>query len=303
VSMEENAAPVIAIARVEPAPGWMSDLLTLTKARLMTMVLITTFVGFWCGSGEALDWFLLFRALFGTALMAASAGVLNQYIEADVDRLMHRTAQRPLPAGRMQPSTALGLGVLLGVAGLIYLYGRVSLLAAILALATLVVYVAIYTPLKRRTSWCVAVGAVSGGIPPMVGWVSATGHLSAGAWVLFGVLFLWQMPHFLAIAWMYRDEYAQAGFVMLRRNDLSGMKTALESLISAILLLAVTIMPLFLHMASPWYAVAAVLCNGGLLWYASQFLMRRCRVSARTLFFASIIYLPAVLGLLVFAKI
>ncbi|MGC3989867.1 MAG: heme o synthase, partial [Chthoniobacteraceae bacterium] len=265
----------------------MSDLLTLTKARLMTMVLITTFVGFWCGSPENLDWFLLFRTLFGTALVAASAAIFNQYLEADVDRLMHRTAQRPLPAGRMQLSTALGLGVLFGVAGLIYLYGRVSLLAAILALATHVVYVAIYTPLKRRTSWCVLVGAVSGGLPPMLGWAAAHGSVSAGAWVLFGVLFLWQMPHFLALAWMYRDEYAQAGFVMLRRNDLSGLKTALESLIYAIFLLVVTFLPLALHFASPWYAVAAVLCNGGLLWCASQFLMRRCRISARTLFFAS----------------
>ncbi len=268
----------------------------------MTLVLVTTFVGFWCGSGETLDWFLLFRALFGTALVAASSAVFNQYLEADVDRLMRRTAQRPLPAGRVRPGTALGLGVLLGVAGLIYLYGRVNELAAGLALATLIVYVLIYTPLKRRTSWCVAVGGISGGIPPMIGWAAASNHLEAGAWVLFGVLFLWQLPHFLAIAWMYRDEYAEAGFVMLRRNDLSGLKTALESLIASILLVAVTFMPLFLHLASPWYAVAAGLCNGALLWFAVRFLLHRCRASARALFFTSILYLPAVLGFLVFAK-
>jgi len=303
VNVKENIAPVIASEQAQSAPGWFSDFLTLTKARLMTLVLVTTFVGFWCGSGEMLDWFLLFRTLLGTAFVAASAAVFNQYIEADVDRLMRRTAQRPLPTGRMQTGTAFGLGTLLGVAGIVYLFLRVNVLSTLLAAATLIVYVLIYTPMKRRTSWCVAVGAVSGAIPPMIGWAAAANNLSAGAWVLFGVLFLWQMPHFLAIAWMYRDEYAQAGFVMLRRNDFSGVKTAIESLVSTILLLMVTFLPLFLHMASAWYAIGAAICNFALLWCASRFLLQRCRLSARSLFLASIMYLPAVLGLLVFAKI
>src|SRR5205823_5639759 len=152
------------------APGFMSDFIMLTKARLSILVLVTTSVGFCMASTGDFDWFLLFRVLFGTALVAASAAVLNQFIERDVDRLMARTQQRPLPAGRMHPTTALGLGVLLAVAGLIYLVNRVNPIAAALAAATLVVYLALYTPLKRRTAFCVTVGAISGAIPPMIGW-------------------------------------------------------------------------------------------------------------------------------------
>lgn len=284
-------------------PGWMADLMMLTKARLSALVLVTTSVGFCMGSTGAFDWFLLFRVLFGTALVAASASVLNQFIERKVDRLMDRTRHRPLPAGRLQPTTALGLGVLLAVAGFIYLANRVNLLSAGLAVVTLAVYVLLYTPLKRRTAFCVTVGAISGGLPPMIGWAAARSSLDAGAWVLFGVLFLWQTPHFLAIAWMYRDEYAQAGFVMLRRRDIGGLCTARESLLSAIALTVVTLLPVFLGMVSRSYLAGALLCNLALLTCAGQFLLHRDRLTARRLFFGSIIYLPLILGLMVFGKI
>ena len=304
--IENPAAPIVVAAESvelsESSSSIVGDLMMLTKARLSALVLVTTFVGFCTGSGESIDWFLLFRVCFGTAFVAASASVLNQVIERKVDRLMARTKDRPLPAGRMQITTALGLGVLLGVAGFIYLFLRVSHLAALLAALTLGVYVLLYTPLKRRTSWCVTVGAISGAIPPMIGWSAAHGSLGVGAWILFGVLFFWQMPHFLAIAWMYRDEYAQAGFVMLRRNDISGMKAALESLLAALALAVVTLLPFFLKTASPVYFVGALACDALLIFCAVQFLILRNRPSARRLFFASILYLPLLLGLLTLAR-
>lgn len=300
---EVAAAPVLPVIDDElEASGLFGDVMTLTKARLSTLVLVTTTVGFFMGSGASVDWFLLFRVLFGTALVAASAAVLNQFIERKVDRLMRRTKSRPLPAGRMNPMTALAFGVLLGVAGLIYMMNRVNMLAAGLAALTLVIYLFAYTPMKRRTPFCVTLGAISGAIPPMIGWVAARPSLDAGAWILFGVQFFWQTPHFLAIAWMYRDEYAQAGFVMLRRNDIGGLCTARESLLCSIALAIVTLLPFFLKMVTPLYLAGALVCNGLFIACAIQFLIHRSRPSARRLFFASILYLPVLLGLMVFTR-
>ena len=299
---ESTVLPAVApVVPVESA-SWVGDMMALTKARLTTLVLMTTSVGFCMGSTGAVDWFALFRVLFGTAFVAAAASVLNQFMERDADRLMQRTKDRPLPAGRMQPLTALGLGTLLGVAGTIYLFKRVNPTAALLALATLAVYLLLYTPLKRRTSFCVTVGAISGAIPPVIGWAAAKPSLGTGVWILFGVLFLWQMPHFLAIAWMYRDEYAQAGFVMLRRNDVGGFHTSVASLCYTVGLAVVTLLPSLLKMTAPFYLFGALLFNGVMLYCAFQFFLHRNRPSARKLFFASIIYLPCILGLLVFAK-
>lgn len=301
---EAVAAPVLPVIENElEQSGLFGDLMMLTKARLTLLVLVTTSVGFLMGSGTSFDWFLLFRTLLGTALVAGSAAVLNQFMEHKVDRLMRRTKGRPLPAGRMAPMTALGLGVLLGVAGLIYMMNRVNALAAGLSALTLVVYLFAYTPMKRRTPFCVTLGAISGAIPPMIGWAAARPSLDAGAWILFGVQFFWQTPHFLAIAWMYRDEYAQAGFVMLRRNDIGGLSTARESMLCSIALAVVTVLPVFLKMVAPIYLAGAILCNGLFIACAIQFLIHRSRSSARRLFFASILYLPLLLGLLVLTRL
>jgi protoheme IX farnesyltransferase len=291
-------APIIVVAEPQTYT-LLGDLAMLTKARLTALVLLTTAFGFSFGSSRGMDWFLFFRVMFGTAFVAGSASVLNQFIERNVDRLMARTKDRPLPAGRMYPGTALGLGVLLGVAGLIYLQNRVSPLCAELAAGTLLVYVAAYTPLKRKSAWCVTVGAISGAIPPMIGWAAATGSLGAGAWILSGILFFWQMPHFLSLAWMYRDEYAQAGFFMLRRGDIAGHKAASESLLCAIALTAVTLVPVYLGMAHPIFVPVALACDGWMLYRAVLFLSHRNRDSARRLFLASILYLPLVMALLV----
>jgi protoheme IX farnesyltransferase len=279
-----------------------ADLLVLTKARLTTLVLLTTFVGFCMGSEGRLDWLRLLNTLLGTGLVAASAAVLNQVLEARVDRLMERTRNRPLPAGRMERSTARKLGITMAVLGLAHLWLAVNLPSAALAAATLLIYLFLYTPMKRKTSLCVVVGAVSGAIPPVIGWVAASPSFGMGALILFGVLFLWQMPHFRAIAWMYRDEYAQAGFVMLQRNDCGGVRVARESFVYTLLLMFVALLPSTIGLAGPWYVVGAALCSGGFLFCAAQFLINRNRDMARRLFFASILYLPSLLGLLLSAR-
>lgn len=301
VSPEILTAPIDSVCE-ESSPGILSDLMMLTKARLTTLVLVTTFVGFCMASGRRLDWLLLLHTLLGTALVAGGAAVLNQFIEINFDRLMERTRSRPLPAGRMTPAAALKIGVGMVAGGLGYLGFAVNLLAAGLAAATFVIYVFLYTPLKRRDSLCITVGAVAGAIPPVIGWTAAKPSLATGAWILFGVLFLWQMPHFTAIAWMYRDEYARAGFVMLRRNDAGGLAASLASLFYTVLLVVVTLLPAVLKMTEPLYLAGALLFNAVMLACAIQFFQCRDRSSARRLFFASILYLPCILGLLVFAK-
>ncbi|HEX5176171.1 MAG TPA: heme o synthase, partial [Chthoniobacteraceae bacterium] len=213
---DELLVPLEPVSAV-PEIGLVNDLLTLTKARLSLLVVMTTFVGFCVASGPHLDWVLLVHTVGGTTLAAAAAAALNQWMESHVDRLMERTRHRPLPGGRMKPHQALSFGVFLGATGVGWLAFTAGMLSAALAAATILIYLLLYTPLKRRTAWCTIVGAVSGAIPPVIGWTAAQPSRSAfgsdvGAWILFGILFTWQMPHFLAIAWMYRDEYAQAGF-------------------------------------------------------------------------------------------
>ncbi len=288
-----------------PEIGLVSDLLTLTKARLSLLVIITTFIGFCMASGPQLDWLRLISATLGTALAAAAAAVLNQWIESPVDRLMERTKSRPLPAGRMKSGTALLLGIALAATGVAWLWLATNPLSAALAAATVAIYLFLYTPLKRRTALCTIVGAVSGGIPPVIGWTAAQGAsptVGLGAWVLFGVLFTWQMPHFLAIAWMYRDEYAQAGFIMLKRDDASGAMTALTSLVFAAALSGICLVPYFSGQNNTLYLAGALLLNGVLFALAAHFFLDRTRPVARRLFFASILYLPLILGLMVFTK-
>jgi len=293
---------VAAIPHANAEPGILADLLDLTKARLNLLVLITTFVGYWMGSPGAMDWLRLVCAMVGTALTAAAAAALNQLWERKVDALMTRTASRPLPSGRMKGRMAFGLGFMLGTAGTSLLWFAVNPLSALLALGTLVIYVLLYTPMKRRTAFCTLVGAVSGAIPPVVGWAAANPHLTLGAWVLFAVLFTWQMPHFLAIAWMYRDQYRGAGLVMLRRDDETGFATAATSFAFTLLLTASTLVPFNAGSAGGTYLGGALLVNSVFFLAALHFFADRSRPVARRLFFASIIYLPLILGLMVFTK-
>ncbi len=278
-----------------------SDLMELAKARLSLLVVATTLVGFILGSrGQAsLDYLLLGVTVLGTALCAAGAGALNQWWERDLDARMKRTSQRPLPSRRMSAGDALLFGLFCSGAGLSVLYLFTNFRAAFLAFATIAIYVLVYTPLKRMTSLNTLVGAIPGALPPLIGWVAACGQYSLEGGLLFMVMWFWQMPHFLAIAWMYKDDYAGAGFVMLPNTDPDGFATARQSMLYSLCLLMITLLPTLMGFNSAWYFLCALLLGAGFCFTSLRFLLKRDRPTARVLFFASIIYLPILLVLLV----
>ncbi len=299
--MKATAQPIPAAAAVEKSRFAVFS--ELVKARLTLLVLITTLVGFYVGARGALDWALMIHTLLGTALLACGAAALNQLIEREHDAKMRRTEGRPLPSGRLQPDTVLLFGGFSSMAGLIYLASGVNLLTSLLGAVTLVTYVFVYTPLKRVTWLNTTVGAIPGALPPLMGWTAATGELAGAGWALFAILFFWQIPHFLAIAWMYRDEYAKAGFIMLPGVDPTGERTAHQAVSHAIGLLIVSLCPVLFRVAGPTYFVGALLIGSVFLAAAFAFARQLNALRARQLFFASIIYLPLLLGLMVFDKI
>ena len=275
----------------------------LIKARLTFLVLLTTLVGFYVGFRGDLNWLLLFNTMLGTALVASGAAALNQLLEREHDAKMRRTEDRPLPSGRMQPETVLILGGASGGIGLIYLALAVNLTTSLLGAITLASYLFIYTPLKRVTTLNTVVGAIPGALPPLMGWTAARGELSQGGWALFAILFFWQLPHFLAIAWIYREQYARAGFVMLPVVDTAGERTGRQAVSHTLGLLPVSLCPYVFHMAGPVYLVGALGLGLAFLWFAIQFSRHLTIPRARQLFFASILYLPLLLGLMVLDKI
>lgn len=297
VTNADSATPQVAIGSV------FSDLMVLTKARLTMMVMITTFVGSCMASSGPIQWILLMHTLIGTALAAASSQVLNQVIEAEPDQFMERTRNRPLPAGRMRRTGVAIFGFVMGLVGVFYLAATVNALTAYLSAATIIIYLLLYTPLKRRTPFCITIGAVAGAIPPVIGWTAVRQSLDPAAWVLFGVLFCWQMPHFLAIAWMYRNEYSHAGFVMLRPCDVDGRITAFESFVFTLGLLAASVGPVFFGLVANWYLLGALLCNVPMLFLATKFLINRSQSNARRLFLASLLFLPLLVILMVSSKV
>jgi protoheme IX farnesyltransferase len=275
--------------------GFVGDVMLLVKARLTLLVVVTTFVGFCMASSGGIDWAQLAHTVVGTALVAAAAAAFNQVLEVKVDRLMERTRHRPVASGRMTKTTAVLLGTIMAVGGFTQLAIATTWVAAYLSAASLLIYIVFYTPMKRHTALCVTIGAVSGAIPPVIGWTAVDGSFGIGAWVLFGILFAWQMPHFLAIAWMYRDEYSQAGFVMLPRKDKAGTWTAIQALLYSVALTACTLVPFFIGKAGYLYLAGAVVFNLLMVACAIYFLMQRTRPAARLMFFASIVYLPGLL--------
>lgn len=282
---------------------FVADLAELVKARLTLLVLLTTAVGYYLGAVGPINALGLFHAVFGTALAAAGAAALNQWWERRLDALMHRTRSRPIPAGRMLARDALILGCLLSVSGAVYLTVLCNLISAILAAATIAIYVLAYTPLKRVSTFNTLIGAIPGALPPVVGWAAATGHMEVGAWSLFVILFFWQMPHFFAIAWMYREDYARAGFEMISKDDLNGARSASQSVLFCILLLFISGAPAFLKIVSYSYLAAELALNGLFIVAAMRFLSTQQHADARRLFLTSIIYLPLLLGALVITKI
>src|SRR3954470_4704221 len=267
--MKATAQAITQSALVEKSVfGVFSELV---KARLTALVLITTLVGFYSGSGAQMDYWKLIHAMLGTALVACGASALNQLLEREQDAKMRRTENRPLPSGKMQPDTVLLLGAALAAGGLLYLAFAVNLLTSFLGAVTLGSYLFIYTPLKRVTTLNTLIGAVPGAIPPLMGWTGATGHVSAAGWSLFAILFLWQLPHFMAIAWLYREDYARAGFKMLPIIDPEGRQTAAQAVCHAFGLIPVSLFPALLGIAGVVYFSGALLLGLAFLFFAIQF--------------------------------
>jgi len=291
------------IAAAAPTKSWFAVYADLIKARLTLLVLLTTLVGFYVGYQGPMNYLLMFHALFGTALVASGAAALNQLLEREYDARMRRTASRPLPSGRLQPVTVMLFGGICSLVGTVYLALLVNPLTSVIGAISLVSYLFIYTPLKRLTWWNTAVGAIPGALPPLMGWAAARGELSAGGWALFAILAFWQLPHFFAIAWIYKDEYAKAGFKMLPAVDPDGRRTAQQAVSHTLGLLLVSLSPFVLHLAGAFYLVAALGLSAFYLWCAIQFGRKLDGPSAKKLFFASIIYLPLLLIALVANKL
>ena len=273
----------------------VADYWALTKPEINFLIAIATFTGFYLGCPAQLRGFpflLLIHTLVGTVLVASGAGALNQYDERHFDAQMRRTARRPLAAGRLEPSSALWFGVLLSFAGSIYLAVAVNAPASLLAILTLVSYLALYTPLKRKTPLCTVVGALLGAMPPLIGWAAASGKLSFEAWVLYAMLFLWQFPHFMAIAWMYREDYARAGYLVLPRGEQSGRFMSCQTFVASLALIPVSLSPALMGKAGIAYFALACILSSGFLYYSARLAFRRSNVAARQLLKASIIYLP-----------
>ena len=275
----------------------LADFVALTKPRLNSLVVVTTGVGYLGRPGAEFDPVVFVNTTVGAALVAGSAAALNQIAERDLDERMRRTCDRPIPAGRLQPADAAWAAVLLAIVGLAQLALGASLAAAVVALATLVSYVGVYTPLKRRTHWAVLVGAVPGGLPVVIGWAAA-GPLSAGAWSLFAIVFVWQLPHFLALTWLYRDDFANACLPLLSVNDPSGLRTARHLVAYTVLLVPVSLMPTWIGLTGPAYATGAAMLGTVLLVLGMRFAASRSINRARALFRATLLYLPLIWGLL-----
>ncbi len=294
-----SALPGVARALARPgARERLVDYLELTKPRVTSLVLVTTFVGFFLGSQGPIDLLLLLNTLLGTALVAAGTSALNQYVEREEDGRMLRTRRRPLPAGRIEPAHALAFASSIAVAGLLHLLLTVNLLTAALAALTLLSYVFVYTPMKRVSSLCTLVGAIPGALPPLGGWTAAQGSIAAGGVALFAILFVWQLPHSLSIAILYRDDYARGGFRLLPVVDPAGAMTGRQILAHCLVLLPLSLVPSLLAVAGVVYFYGALLLGLLLTACAVPIVLDATARSARRMLLASVVYLPVLLGLM-----
>ena len=269
----------------------LADFLALTKPRLNSLVVVTAGVGYYLGAVTP-DLAGALHVLVGSALVAGGAAAFNQVAERDIDEVMLRTRLRPVAAGRLTPTEGRLFAATLSAAGLIELALRVNTLTALVALATLISYAGIYTPLKRRTAWATLIGAVPGALPPVIGWTAARGALSVEAWILFGIVFLWQLPHFHALSWLYREDFSRAGLPLVATRDPGGRRTALHALVFAAALVPLSLAPTAAGMAGPRHAAFAGILGALFLALAVRFLARPCETRARALFVGSLVYLP-----------
>lgn len=281
----------------------VADFVALTKPRVVLMVLVTAVVGYYAGLRGVADWWRVVHLLVGTALAAGGTLALNQYVERDVDARMHRTRLRPLPDGRLAPLEALAFGAGITVAGVLYTAALVNWLAAAVTGATALLYVLVYTPMKLRSALCTIVGAVPGALPPVTGWAAARDDLGLGAWVLFGILFLWQLPHTLAIARLYCDDYARGGIRVLPVVDGDGGATERHILSGSLALLAVSLLPTLIGLSGVVYFTGAFVCGIGLVALGALQARTPSSLSARRVLLGSLLYLPVVLALLALDKV
>jgi protoheme IX farnesyltransferase len=276
-----------------------ADFVSLTKPRLNFLVVVTATVGYYVGARRGINLLTLAETVVGTALVAGGAAGLNQVAERETDSLMRRTRDRPLAAQRLTPHDAVVFSIAIATAGLLLLGMGTTVLAASIALATVISYNLVYTPLKRRSPLATLVGAVPGALPPMIGWAAAGNPLTTEAWALFAIVFVWQIPHFMAIAWMYRDDFRRAGFPLLAVIEPEGRRTARQAVLFSVLLVPVSVVPFFVGLAGSWYATGAALGSLVILGFSLAFAASRTTEQARRLFFASVIYLPLLWILLI----
>ncbi len=283
----------------------VSDYWALTKPEVNFLILITTFAGFYLASRPGPGGFRIVQiihTLLGTLLVAGGTGALNQFLERFFDARMRRTARRPLAAGRIESSHALWFGISLSLAGTVYLALAVNVLSSLLAVVTLLSYLFLYTPLKRKTPLCTLVGAFPGAVPPLIGWAAAHGRLAPEAWVLYAMVFLWQFPHFMAIAWTYREDYARAGYLVLPLGERRDRFVIWQSVIVSLALIPLSLIPTIASESGLVYSVGALILGSIFLYYSARFAFRRSNVAARQLLAASIVYLPAVFLLMMLNK-
>jgi len=294
-----EAAAELAEPKQLTVGGKLAAYYELTKPRIAFLLVLTSATGFYLGSTGGFDGVLFANAMISIALLAFGVATLNQYLERNIDPLMERTAIRPLPTQRLAPVEALVFGILLCVAAELYLFIGVNTLTAVLGLVVIVGYVFLYTPLKTRTSASTAIGAIPGAMPPLMGWTAAANDITLGAWALFVMQFLWQFPHFLAIAWMYREQYAKAGILMLPVVEPSGRITARQIVLFTVMLVPVSLAPFFLGFAGVVYLIAAILL--GIIFLSASISAAKSKTNekARRLLYASIIYLPLLFIVLV----
>ncbi|MBV6433082.1 MAG: Protoheme IX farnesyltransferase [Bryobacteraceae bacterium] len=276
----------------------MKDYIELTKPRVTWLILMSTGIGYWFGAQSGLHWVVLLHAIIGTALIASGTFTLNQWYEREADGRMRRTQHRPLPTGRVTPRQAMIFGLMLSVAGFFELYYGANALAAWLGLFTEASYLGLYTPLKQRTWHSTTVGAIPGAMPPLIGFAAGANTLTWDAWVLYAILFLWQFPHFYAIAWMYRDDYARAGIRMLPVVEPDGISTARQMVMASLVLIPVSLVPRYLLMAGDWYVAGAAVAGCFFLYAAVRVARERTALRARGVLLASVVYLPVLYGLL-----
>ncbi len=277
----------------------MKDYIELTKPRITWLILMSTAIGYFFGHHGAWSLWSVVHTVIGTGLIASGTAALNQWYERDADSYMKRTQMRPLPSGRLQPNHALTFGIALAVLGGVELGWGVNWLASALGLLTLIMYLFLYTPLKQRTWWSTTVGAFPGAMPPVIGFAAAAGTLTVHAWVLFAILFLWQFPHFYAIAWMYREDYSRAGIKMLPVVEPDGLSTSRQIIIYSVLLIPISVLPEVLGMTGSIYTVGAVALGLLFLYSGVRVSLDRTRMRARRVLWASIIYLPVLYGLMI----